>query len=42
MPISFGNADGVTYQVRDLDENGNPIPPSASVQAVLGLPGVGG
>ena len=42
MPINFGTANGVTYEVRDLDEDGDPIPPSAYVQAVLGSPGVGG
>ena len=40
--INFGSADYINYEVRDLDENGNPIPPSAYVRAVLGAPGVGG
>jgi hypothetical protein len=41
MSINFGNASNVTYEVRDLNDDGDPVS-SAYVQAVLGSPGIGG
>lgn len=33
--INFSNLEGINYEVRDLDENGNYMPPSAYVYAMF-------